>query len=143
MSIRILVLNSAIITILFFCGCQVKIGAGASSSPEPPHRSHTSRQESELKTRLSAANSITNMQMRNEALSGLAIDTAKMGYSEFTMRILGQITDMTLRNQTAKDCALNLAVSWNSQDAIRVAQTITDMTLRNETLMSIATLDYK
>ncbi len=100
--------------------------------------------ESELRLRLDIANKITEIKMKNDALSSIASIAARQGNVEIMKNILGQINDIKLKNQTARTCAIQLVQANKTQDALEILYAlINDLKLRNEILMHIATMDYE
>jgi gamma-glutamylcyclotransferase (GGCT)/AIG2-like uncharacterized protein YtfP len=96
--------------------------------------------ESELRMRLNIANQITDLKMKNDALSVLALNASKSGIVELVNTILGQITELSLKNQTAGVCAINLSRLGKTQEALAITGMITDLSLKNEILLQIVTM---
>jgi hypothetical protein len=101
---------------------------------------NTPQNESELRKRLNIANQITDLKMKNDALSVLALNASKSGIVELVNTILGQITELSLKNQTAGVCAINLSRLGKTQEAIAITGMITDLSLKNEILLQIVTM---
>jgi hypothetical protein len=92
----------------------------------------------QLKGRLEAANKMTNLTDRNQALQSIAEDAATAGAAEIVTAALEGITNLGLRNDTAAECALRLARRGDTKAATTVAESITNLSKRNEVLGKIA-----
>ena len=106
----------------------------------PPIK-HVLESESELEARLSAAQKISNRQIRQEALEGLAASAGKAGNTKVVKKVLTHMSDQARRHETASTCAYYLASAGDSQGATSIAITIPDADLRNQTLKRIAVLE--
>ncbi len=109
-----------------------------------PEVSNSNQSESELRLRMEIANKITDIKMKNDALSSIAAIAARAGNVDIMKEILGQINEIQLKNQTARTCAIELVQANKTKDALEIIYAlINDLKLRNEILMHIATMDYE
>jgi hypothetical protein len=138
------VFTLSIISLGFFvcCGCR---SSHHSQSPNIstacPPITHVLESEPELEGRLSAAQKISNRQIRQEALEGLAVSAAKAGNTKFVKKVLTHMSDQAKRHESASNCAYYLASAGESQGATSIAITIPDADLRNKALKRIAVLE--
>jgi len=139
---RLYVLIAIVSGILVLGGCE---SSHHSQSPNistacPPITT-VLQSEDELEARLSAAKKISNLQIRQEALEGLAVSASKAGNTKFVKKVLTHMSDHARRHETASTCAYHLASAGESQGATSIAITIPDADLRNQTLKRIAVLE--
>ena len=89
-------------------------------------------------SRLAAANAISDMTARDDALSRLALDAAAGGDGDTTKKAVQDIASMEKKDQAASRAALKLAKAGKGEDANAVAMLIGNSSTRDQTLAKIA-----
>jgi len=117
-------LRFAFAGLFFVAGC-----SSGSKSPQTPEQ---------LQGRLDAANRITSISQRNDAMKAIAEDAADSDAGDVALMALEAISTLSVRNDVAERCALKFLKRGNTKAATAVAETITSMSKKNEVLAQIA-----
>jgi hypothetical protein len=116
-------------------GCFLLLILGCGTNQESGDR-HASPEQ--LKSRLDAASSMTNLNYRDDALKAIADDAANAGQAEFVKQALSKMTNLNDRDTAVISCALKLSAAGQDQAAVEIAKTIVDLNKRDEVLRKMA-----
>ncbi len=109
---------------LLLLGCDVR--------PKQPQSSE------QLKGRLAAAATLTNMSQKEDALSAIALDAADAGEGDICKKALEGMSNVSKKNDAAYDAALKLSERGKTPAAVEVAKLITNISKQNDVLSKIA-----
>lgn len=93
----------------------------------------------ELQGRLNAANAISSINLRDQTLAALALESVNASRPELTKQALMGISSMNLRDTVAADCAVRLGRGGRSDLGLELAGLIGSSNLRDQTLSRLAT----
>ena len=120
-----------LLTAALFSACHEQSEPSASAPPTTPAAAS-------LRGRLDAAEAIVGVTARDDALSKLATDAARVNDLDVTTEAIGHIIGITSKDSAAAACALELAKQAQPKAASQVAQMIISTQLRDQTLTAIA-----
>ena len=106
--------------------------AGCFLKPKQPQSAE------QLKGRLDAASTMTNVAQRDDALSTIALDAADAGEGDIVKKALEGMSNVSKKNDTAYDAALKLSERGKTPAAVEVAKMISNTAKQNEALSKIA-----
>jgi len=110
---------------------QVLAEAATQASPAPASKE-------QLAERLAAAESITEINLKDKSLATLATEAATAGDADTVNSALQEMTQYPARDAASQRCALLLAKAGARQAALELAQGITDLKIHDETLAELA-----
>jgi len=105
---------------------------------KPASQSNEDLTLDQLKGRLDAALSMSNLNQRDEALKAVAENAASAGQAELVKQALGKFTNLNVKDEVAAACALKLSAAGHAQEGVEVAKMMTNINMRDEALRKIA-----
>ncbi len=103
----------------------------------PKGKSRESARE-DLQARLEAAGTIVMMNQKDEVLSGVALEAAKLGETDLAGQALSQIVVLNRRDDSTAQAARLLLKRGMRKQAIELARGITSMHVRDSTMAELA-----
>jgi hypothetical protein len=131
-----------VVFVLIVFGCTVHVEEeddwGYSDNPPPVPAAEYPQVESNFDARIEAANAITSIITRDQALSSIANDASRQLDIADTLRAVSRITSITTKDATAERCVTSFINENKIEDAKRIANQITSITTRDRVLTRIA-----